>query len=134
MKGTGSPLTFLSMWSQKDTTSRDSSKDWWRKKVRIPKIYYLDATPNIDFFTREELQEIVKKFKEESNAGDLDDSVSSDSGLDNSTGRMFDVAMNRRRSMSMIRRSMTKIAEDTVLSRTKGATCVISALNQFITS
>lgn len=47
---------------------------------------------------------------------------------------MFDEAMNRRRSASMIRRRSTKIAEDTVLSRTPGATCIISALNQFITS
>jgi len=80
------------------------------------------------------LQEIVKKFKEESNNGDLDDTQSTGSGLDTSTARMFDEAMNRRRSASMIRRRQTKIAEDTVLSRTQGATCIISALNQFITS
>ena len=66
----------------------------------------IDATPNIDFFTREELKEIVQKFKEDINNGQLDDSSKS-SELDSSTANMFDVAMSRKRTMSMIRRKST---------------------------
>jgi hypothetical protein len=54
-------------------TSSDSWKNWCPRKVRSYS-NFLDATPNIDFFTREELKEIVEKFKHEINNGELDDS------------------------------------------------------------
>ena len=47
---------------------------------------------------------------------------------------MFDVAMGRARSQSMIRRQQTKIAEETILSKNSGAVCVVTGINQFITS
>ena len=47
---------------------------------------------------------------------------------------MFDEAMNRRRSSSVIRRRNTGVAEDTVLSRSTGATCIVSGVNQYVTS
>lgn len=47
---------------------------------------------------------------------------------------MFDVAMNRVRSQSFMRRQTTKIAEETILSKHNGAVCVIAGINQFITS
>lgn len=56
------------------------------------------------------------------------------SGLDTSTAKLFDEAMNRRRSQSMIRRAQTQVAEDTVLSRNFGSTCIVTALNQYVTS
>jgi len=56
------------------------------------------------------------------------------SGLDTSTAKMFDDAMNRRRSSSVMKRRQTQVAEDTVLSRNGGSTCIVTALNQYITS
>jgi hypothetical protein len=47
---------------------------------------------------------------------------------------MFDVALNRVRSQSFMRRQQTKVAEETILSRQNGAVCVIAGINQFITS
>ena len=47
---------------------------------------------------------------------------------------MFDEAMQRRRNSSMIRRRNTGVAEDTILSRSVGATCLVSGVNQYITS
>jgi hypothetical protein len=54
--------------------------------------------------------------------------------MDNSTAHMFDVAMNRVRSQSFMRRQQTKLAEETELSKNSGAVCVVAAINQFITS
>lgn len=42
---------------------------------------------------------------------------------------MFDVAMGRARSDSIIRRQKTKIAEETILSRNSGSVCVITGIN-----
>ena len=75
----------------------------------------------------------MRKFKQDVADGKLDDS-SRASGLDTSTARMFDEAMNRRRSNSVMQRRQTQVAEDTVLSRNPGSTCIITALNQYVTS
>lgn len=47
------------------------------------------STPNIDFFTRDELKQIIRDFKVLVNEGKLDD-ITSASALDTSTARMFD--------------------------------------------
>lgn len=91
------------------------------------------STPNIDFFTRDELKDIIRDFKNKVNDGKLDD-TSRNSALDNSTAKMFDEAMNRRRSASIMRRRSTQVAEDTVLSRNTGSTSIVTALNQYVTS
>jgi len=92
------------------------------------------AQPNIDFFSRDELKAVIKRFKADVAEGNLEDSQRSSGALDSSTANMFDVAMNRVRSQSFIRRQQTKMAEETILSRHTGAVCVIAGINQFITS
>ena len=54
--------------------------------------------------------------------------------LDTSTAKLFDEAIQRRRASTMIRRRNTSVAEDTILSRSSGATCIVSGVNQYITS
>lgn len=79
------------------------------------------SQPNIDFFSREELRAVIKKFKQDTLEGKLDDnSRSSSVMLDSSTAQMFDIALNRPRTQSTIRRKQTKLVEDTVLSRHNG--------------
>ena len=51
-----------------------------------------------------------------------------------STAQLFDEAMNRRRASSILRRRTTMTAEETVLNRNLGTTCIVSNLNQYITS
>lgn len=90
-----------------------------------------ESQPNIDFFSREELRAVIKKFKQDTLEGKLDDvseflslnlknSRSSSVMLDSSTAQMFDIALNRPRTQSTIRRKQTKLVEDTVLSRHNG--------------
>lgn len=76
----------------------------------------------------------MRDFKQQAANGDFDDSRSSMSGLDTSTARLFDEAMNRRRSSSIMKRRSTQVAEDTVLTRNTGSTAIVTALNQYITS
>ena len=54
--------------------------------------------------------------------------------LDTSTAKLFDEAMNRRRSSSISRKRNTKLAEETVLNRHQGALCIVSQVNQYFTS
>jgi len=54
--------------------------------------------------------------------------------LDSSTAQMFDIALNRPRTSSSIRRKQTKLVEETVLSQTNGAQCVVTNMNQYFTS
>ena len=54
--------------------------------------------------------------------------------LDTSTARMFDEAVQRKRSASVMRRRNTDVAEDTQLTRNLGAQCIVSGVNQYITS
>lgn len=54
--------------------------------------------------------------------------------LDTSTAKLFDEAMNRRRSSSVMRRRQTLQAEETMLNRNLGTTCVVSSLKQYITT
>lgn len=104
-----------------------------------------ESQPNIDFFSRVELRAVIKKFKQDTLEGKLDDvseflslnlknSRSSSVMLDSSTAQMFDIALNRPRTQSNIRRKQTKLVEDTVLSRNNGTQCVVTGINQFITS
>lgn len=58
----------------------------------------------------------------------------SNSILNDSTANMFDEALQRRRSNSVLRRRMTGVAEDTVLTRNNGAVCLIAGVNQYVTS
>jgi len=44
-----------------------------KKKVSVLSIKILETTPNIDFFTREELRNVVRKFKQDVADGKLDD-------------------------------------------------------------
>ena len=54
--------------------------------------------------------------------------------MNDSTANMFDEALQRRRSNSVLRRRMTGVAEDTVLTRNSGAVCLIAGVNQYVTS
>ena len=54
--------------------------------------------------------------------------------LNDSSANMFDEALQRRRSSSVMRRRNTGTAEDTILSRNMGAACIIAGVNQYITS
>ena len=47
---------------------------------------------------------------------------------------MFDEALQRRRSSSVMRRKNTGTAEETILSRNMGAACIVAGVNQYITS
>ena len=42
--------------------------------------------------------------------------------------------MQRRRASTIVRRRNTAVAEDTLLSRNTGATCIVAGVNQYITS
>jgi hypothetical protein len=122
------------MSSLKVTILSASSKYLSGKKVKIIRfLISLGSTPNIDFFTRDELKNLIRDFKSQVNDGKLDD-LSRLSGLDTSTARMFDEAMNRRRSQSIMKRSQTMVAEDTILTRNFGSACIVTALNQYVTS
>jgi len=50
-----------------------------------------NTTPNVDYFTREELRDVVRKFKVAAATGGLDESRNSI--LDTSSARMFDEAL-----------------------------------------
>ena len=93
----GNRTTSWSMWSQKDTTKKGSLSTWSRTRVSIrtayessltlgfPQIIFwpsqlicilsisIDTTPNVDYFTREELREVVRKFKDAQANGGLDE-------------------------------------------------------------
>lgn len=88
---------------------------------------FIDTTPNVDYFNRDELRELVKNFKDEmENGGEMSRSMSI---LDNSTARLFDEAIQRRRASSVMRRRNTSVAEDTELSRHMGCSCLVSGVN-----
>jgi hypothetical protein len=61
------------MLYQKATICVVSLKPFKKKKVRKfrPK-YLLDSQPNIDFFTREELKQVIRKFKTDVAQGNLE--------------------------------------------------------------
>lgn len=100
------------------------------KSIRVnPEV----TQPNIDYFTREQLKQIVDKFKQDARDGKLQDSAMIASALDISTGKIFDQVMARPRKDSAFKLKKTLVAEDTVLTRTTGATCVVTGINQFIT-
>lgn len=52
-----------------------------------------NTTPNVDYFTREEIKAMVKSFKEQVASGELNDSQRSSSMLNESTANMFDEAL-----------------------------------------
>ena len=58
----------------------------------------------------------------------------SSSILNESTANLFDEALQRRRSSSVMRRRNTGTAEDTILSRNMGCACIVAGVNQYITS
>jgi len=88
-----------------------------------------NGSPNIDNFSREQLKSITAKFKEDVQEGRMNDSASSDGGLDTSTGQLFDQAMSRPKKSSVLRRAQTKVAEDTILSQNWGATCIVTNID-----
>lgn len=47
---------------------------------------------------------------------------------------MFEEALQRRRSSSIMRRRNTGTVEETVLNRNTGCTCLVAGVNQYITS
>lgn len=95
----------------------------------------IDSAPNVDFFTKEELKDVIKKFKDDINANLISDTISSrNSILDQSTAKLFDEVMNRKRSSSFVKRRNTKLAEETVLNRNNGSHCIVSQVNQYFTS
>ena len=47
---------------------------------------------------------------------------------------MFDEALQRRRSSSVMRRKNTGTAQETILSRNMGSACIVAGVNQYITS
>ena len=53
----------------------------------------------------------------------------SSSILNESTANMFDEALQRRRSSSVMRRKNTGTAEETILSRNMGAACIVAGVN-----
>lgn len=94
-----------------------------------------NTTPNVDYFTRDEIKSMVREFKEKCKTGELDRTARSNSIiLNESTSNMFDEALQRRRSNSVLRRRMTGVAEENQLSRNSGAVCLINSVNQFVTS
>mmetsp|Transcript_2691 Transcript_2691/g.3676 ORF Transcript_2691/g.3676 Transcript_2691/m.3676 type:complete len:170 (+) Transcript_2691:47-556(+) len=93
-----------------------------------------NTTPNVDYFTRDEVKKMVRDFKEKCEAGELDRVARSNSILNDSTANMFDEALQRRRSNSVLRRRMTGVAEDTTLTRNNGSVCLVAGVNQYITS
>ena len=113
-----------------------------KSKIQACSTYLLDH-PNVDFFTREELKKVVADFKQQADSGEFQDvrffaynyffQSERASSCDNSTGRIFDDAVNRARSDVKLRRQKTKLVEDTVLSKEFGATCLVTDLRQFIT-
>ena len=93
-----------------------------------------DTTPNVDYFTREEIRGVVRGFKEAVAAGALNEMSRSNSMLNESTANMFEEALQRRRSSSVMRRRNTGTAEETTLSRNPGCACIVAGVNQYITS
>ena len=88
LRDSGSRTTCLSTSSPRDMTRRDSLSRWSRPKVGalldililISKLnlwslisYNLDTQPNVDYFTRDELKKLVKKFKDDTANGQLND-------------------------------------------------------------
>ena len=47
---------------------------------------------------------------------------------------MFDEALQRRRSNSVLKRRMTGVAEENVLTSNSGSVCLIAGVNQYVTS
>lgn len=94
-----------------------------------------NTTPNVDYFTREEIRAMVKEFKDRMNADNLSDVASSrNSLLDTSTAKLFDEVMNRRRSSSVMKRRQTFTAQETVLNENVGSSVIVSNVTQYITS
>ena len=58
----------------------------------------------------------------------------SNSILEQSTDNLFDEALQRKRSASVLRRRNTGTAEETILSRNMGCACIVAGVNQYITS
>jgi len=61
-----------------------------------------NTTPNVDYFTRDEIQTMVRIFKEKCETGELDRVARSNSILNESTANLFDEALQRRRSNSVL--------------------------------
>lgn len=92
-----------------------------------------NSTPNVDFFTRQELKDVVAKFKDEADNGMMNDSSMRSSMMDNTAANLFDEIYNRRKS-SKIRRRQTLVAQETELNKAIGCACVIKNVSQYITS
>ena len=61
---------------------------------------------------------MVRQFKDAIASGEIDDTVSRrNSVLDSSTAQLFEEALQRKRSESVLRRKNTGTVEDTQLSR-----------------
>jgi hypothetical protein len=69
-----------------------------------------NTTPNVDYFTRDELKKVVREFKDHINTAEDDGITSRNSLLDTSTAKLFDEMMNRRRSSTSMKRRQTLIA------------------------
>ena len=54
--------------------------------------------------------------------------------MNDSTANMFDEALQRKRSASVMRRRNTGTAQETILSRNMGCACIVAGVNQYITS
>jgi hypothetical protein len=89
----------------------------------------IDTTPNVDYFTREEIRAVVKEFKDEETDAQSDvsnptpiltssvqNSSSRNSLIDGSTAKLFDEMMNRRRSSTAMKRRKTNTANETILN------------------
>lgn len=112
-----------------------TSRGFWKRSIQarvsvsLSLIVILDASTNIDHFTREDLKQIVETFQQDQLDGKFNDTASVGSDLDTSTGQIFDQVMQRPKKNSVLKRAQTKIAEDTELHQHIGATCLVTALN-----
>jgi len=93
-----------------------------------------NTTPNVDYFTKDEVKSMVRVFKEKCETGELDRVARSNSIMNDSSSNMFDEALQRRRSNSVLRRRMTGIAEENALTRNNGSVCLVAGINQYVTS
>jgi len=120
------------LWKQNYLLVNVISEGYDQKRFLEFMVKQKNTTPNVDYFSRDELRECVKNFKDEmDNGGDMQRSMSI---LETSSARLFDEAIQRRRSSSVMRRRNTSVADDTELSRNMGSLCVVSSVNQYITS
>lgn len=53
-------------------TSNASLKPYLRKKVTNSALILIDSQPNIDFFSRDDLKQVIRKFKEDCENGNID--------------------------------------------------------------